>query len=310
MLDAVIQCPICEKSGYTPLVAQPEDYEYRISIARTFQIFQCTGCASRFLWPRPSIEELKSFYPKDYHAYYDEQGWIVGGLMSLRDKSRKEKYFTFTDHRPIRLFDVGCGNCRQFNTLRAGGGFQFSGVEINSDMVAIALDNGYDVLEGTLEEMNLDKIEHSFDIVTMYQLVEHVLKPNLLFSQALRLLKPGGVVIGQLPCLDSLEARFFGQYWAGYHFPRHLQHFTRKSISDCLARQGFDQIKVGTALHLQAALSLQNYIVGKLSPCNQLCHGKVGYYTYLLLAAAPFCCVEYVVGRGGMMNFFARSPKR
>lgn len=305
-----IQCPVCKSPENFRLNEQPMDFEYGVKAQREFAIHQCEKCSSRFVWPRPVHRELLSFYPGNYHAYNEDHGWFAGKLVALRDSSREKHYLELSDSRPLRIFDVGSGDCRHFDSLRASGMFEFGGIEINAVMVEKARSRGYDVHEGTLEEFDPAAYEESFDIVTMYQLVEHVLDPGAMLAKALRLLKPGGWVLGQLPCLDSIEANLFGKYWAGYHFPRHLQQFSRKGLEQCISGAGFADVKIKTALHLQAAISLQNWIVGNFPPRRELKFGKVPYYSALLLAVSPFCVAEYLLNRGGMMDFSASRPKR
>jgi SAM-dependent methyltransferase len=70
-----------------------------------------------------------------------------------------------------------------------------------------------------LETMPLDGHESRYDIVSMNHVLEHVIDPGLVLERALRLLRPGGWLVGQLPARTSWEARLFGRYWGGYHFP-------------------------------------------------------------------------------------------
>lgn len=299
-----MNCPICQSSDSYKVAEQPRDYEYDVDPGAEFHIRECAHCSSRFLWPRPDLTSLEGFYPDDYHAYHADHGFIAGVLTGLRSGMRRKFYLRSTASRPIRLFDVGSGDCRQFESLKSSGAFSFAGVELNSPMAANARARGYDIRNGDLETLDLTGLEGRFDIVTMYQLVEHTLSPSRLFGQAYRLLKPGGMVIGQLPRKDSWEAALFGRHWAGYHFPRHLQQITRKGMESLLAGQGFENISVTTALHLQAALSLQNFLVERFPP-RRLRFGKTAYYPLLLLMAAPYCLLEYACGKGGMMNFLA-----
>jgi len=177
-------------------------------------------------------------------------------------------------------------------------------------MVDAARNRGYQVALGTLEELDIEGMIGTFDIVTMYQLVEHVLEPALLLKKAHDLLRPGGIIHGQLPCMDSMERRIFGRYWAGYHYPRHLQMISKKGMRWLLETAGFVQSKVSTSLHLQAGISLQNVLVGKLKYRPELRYGKAPVYSLLLLAAAPFCVIEFLLGQGGMMSFEARKAGR
>lgn len=300
-----MNCPVCQAPDSRKLDEQPRDYEYEVDPGEEFHIRECLRCSSRFLWPRPSLTNLETFYPPDYHAYHADHGLIAGVLTGLRSRMRRDFYLRSTTSRPIRLFDVGSGDCRQFESLKSSDAFTFSGVELNTAMVENARARGYDIRCGDLENLDLTGLENSFDIVTMYQLVEHTLSPSRLFAQAFRLLKPGGMVIGQLPCKDSWEAALFKRHWAGYHFPRHLQQITKKGMESLLVDQGFERVSVSAALHLQAALSLQNVFVDRFPPQKRLHFGKTSFYPLLLLLVAPYCLVEYAFGKGGMMNFLA-----
>jgi len=303
-------CIICQQPHCAESAFQPADYEYRVLPIRPLRIYGCSSCGSQFIFPRPSVEEVISFYPDDYHAYHDDHGFVARILVKCRSAWRARQYMALIKERPIRLFDVGTGDCRHFDDLAERGSFQFGGVEIKPEMAARARARGYDVITGTLESLDVKAHEEEYHLVTMYQLAEHVPDPIMLFRKAWTLLKPGGYVLGQLPCKDSWERRLFGRYWAGYHYPRHLQMFTKKALAQLLKGSGFSSISLQSALHLQAGLSLQNVVVGKLEHRTRMIHGKVPYYSALLLAVAPFCLLEYSCGRAGMINFRARKPFR
>lgn len=301
-------CAVCGADSATPIDAQPLDYEYFVEPKRNLRILHCARCGCSFIHPRPSVDELLSFYPNDYHAYNEDHGALAAWLVALRARARAKKYFGLVRSRPVRLFDVGTGDCRHFSALSRHGQFEFSGVELNPDMVQMARARDYEVAQGTLEELDTSRCDGELDLVTMYQLVEHVCDPQLLLLKAASLLKPGGYVLGQLPCLDSLEQRVFGRYWAGFHYPRHLQMLNKQGLHGLLERAGFCDITIKPALHLQAGLSLQNLLVGRLGYHPAMSYGKTPIYSFLLLAAAPFCAFEYLCRQAGMMDFQARRP--
>jgi len=301
-------CVICGGSALHRLAQQPMDWEYDVEPSTPTHVYACEECGCHQLHPRPTIEDLVSFYPPHYHAYNDDHGGIAAPLVSLRSRMRAKALGKLTSSRPVRLFDVGTGDCRHFKDISRHLEVECFGCEINPKMVETAGENGYSVFQGSLEEMDISGLAGSMNVVTMYQLVEHVLDPRELLDKAWTLLKPGGYVLGQLPCMDSLEQRLFGRYWAGYHYPRHLQMITRKGMATLLEKAGFTSAKVNSALHLQAGLSLQNALVGGLGWRPRMHFGKVPGYSALLLLVAPFCLAEHALGRGGMMNFSARKP--
>lgn len=308
MDHGLAQCAICGGSDYYTIAGQPVDYEYFIEPKREFKVLHCRACGSEFVHPRPTVDEVVSFYPLDYHTYNDDHGIIAGPLVAMRSKVRARFIHKLIKTSPIYLFDVGTGDCRHFNDMSRYGDFEFAGVEIKAEMVEAAAKRGYRVELGSIEDLDTTPYENKFDIVTMFQLVEHALDPRLLFRKAFSILKPGGYIMGQLPNGDCIERLIFGRYWSGYHYPRHLQCLTPKALAELIYQSGFGDIEVKSALHLIAAQSAQNFLVGKLGYRPKITYGKTPIYSLLLLLVAPFCFFEHAIGKGGMMNFMAVKP--
>lgn len=300
-------CPVCTAGDTAPLRSDVADFEYGVATHRRFAFDRCRVCGSDFLVPRPTVEEIASFYPDDYHAYHDDHSGLARLLVRLRAKARAKYYAGLTPDGTGRLFDVGAGDCRHFDDLKPHCRLEFSGVEIKPEIAAQARARGYSVETGTLEAMDIAPHRGQYDIVSMNHVVEHVQEPRLMLQQAFALLKPGGVALGQLPARDSFEEALAGRYWGGYHFPRHLQCITyagmRRMLGDC----GFTDIEVRSAPHVQAALSLQNHLIAA-GWRPRMRHGKTPLYSGLILAVLPFETVAWLAGRGGVMNFVARRP--
>jgi SAM-dependent methyltransferase len=302
------RCAICGGSDHYTIDGQPRDYEYFIEPKRGFKVLHCRTCGSEFVHPRPTVDEAVSFYPLDYHPYNDDLGIIAGPLVAMRSTVRAQFINKLIKSRPIHLFDVGTGDCRHFNDMKKYGDYEFAGIEIKPEMVEAAARRGYRVELGSIEDLDTTPYENKFDMVTMFQLVEHALDPRLLFRKAFSILKPGGYIMGQLPNKDCIERMIFGRYWSGYHYPRHLQMLAPNALTDLICQSGFGDIEVRSALHLIAAQSVQNFLVGKLGYRPKMAYGKMPIYSLLLLLVAPFCLVEHAIGKGGMMNFMAMKP--
>jgi len=301
-------CPVC--GGAAAAVAQPSpiDYEYGVTSSTPYRYLRCGLCRSEYLDPRPTSAMLTGFYPPNYHAYNEDHGSVAGALVGLRARVRGRQYRKLFQSSPGRLFDVGAGDCRHFEDLRRYCEVEAAGVEINPAMAARARELGYAVETGTLEEFNTGPVAGTFDIVSMNHVLEHVVEPGVVLRKAWELLKPGGHVLGQLPCADSWERTLFGRQWAGYHFPRHLQAFSRGGLADALSRAGFERVRVTSAPHLQSALSVQNTLVS-VGYRGRLEYGKCRMYGLLLVAVAPWEALAYLAGRGGIMNLAARKPQ-
>lgn len=229
VLESVV-CPVCTGECPDGYRTDVEDFEYRVDSSAGYRVGHCPECESEFVSPRPSEAELVEFYPDNYHCYNEDHGRLARVLVNLRARVRGRQYRSMAPGADAALFDVGTGDCRHFDELRQFCDLTFAGIEIQPEMAQRARAKGYDVLEGTLETADISEHEGRYDIVSMNHVLEHVLDPEEVLRRCFRLLKPGGVLIGQLPTVDCWERRIFGRFWGGYHFPRHLQLFSREGL--------------------------------------------------------------------------------
>jgi SAM-dependent methyltransferase len=116
--------------------------------------------------------------------------------------------------------------------------WQVAGVELSDFASTYARETlGLDVQTGTLETTRFS--EGSFDVVTFWDVIEHVPNPLETLRRAYRLLRSDGLLVLRTPNLDSLDARVFGSYWIGYELPRHLYVFSRRTLERLLQKAGF-----------------------------------------------------------------------
>lgn len=285
----------------------PEDYEYGVTPSRPFAFARCLHCGSERLAPTPSEAELLSFYPSGYHAYNDDHGAVATLLVGIRARLRARAYAALVGGRPAALYDVGAGDCRHFTELLRYHPFSCAGIEINPHMAELGRARGFDVETGTLEHADLARHVGRYDIVSMNHVLEHVVDPVEVTRRAFDLLRPGGHLVGQLPTNSSWEARGFGRYWAGYHFPRHLHVFSRPGLTQLLRRAGFTDVRIRSTPHIQIPLSLQNALVGRGWDLR-LRFGRGRFFGPLLLASLPLEVLQAACGRSGVVDFQATRP--
>lgn len=299
-------CPVCGAGEGRPIPYRPDDFEYGVDIASWFRLQGCDACGSEYVLPRPTLDELAAMYPREYYAYGGEMGWLWRTLYERRCRQEAKRLLALMPRRPVRLFDVGAGDCRHFQAIAPLGAFQFAGVEMNAAMASAARRAGFDVAEGAFEEYNAGPRAGTADILTMNHLIEHVLDPGAMLDKARTILADGGVLYGRTPKLGSIGLRVFKRYWGGYHFPRHLHLFSASSLAALIQRHGFHDVEIREDLNLFPALSLQNFLVGHLKLGLALNGGHTRLWPLLVATTTPLSVLDFLLGRGDCMIFVAR----
>jgi len=152
--------------------------------------------------------------------------------------------------------DIGCGDgVFLFELQRLG--WAASGVEMDASAVQAARRQGLDARQATVEDLPFPP--GSFAIVRMWHVLEHVRDPRAALTNARRLLRPGGELILGVPNVSSLYRWCFGPRWSGWDLPRHLGHFSPRTLMRLLRETGFTVVSirsdsVGTGAGSLAAL--------------------------------------------------------
>ncbi len=302
-------CPLCKSQDISLRYPHLEDWEYRVAPSRKFGFAQCTTCSFWFMTPRPAEEEILSFYPSSYHAYESDRKGLTGYLVKIRQYLRRRYYLSLLPPGPQKaVFDVGCGDCRNFELFQKVEGIRLAGVEIHPDLADRGRQRGFEIYKGSADRFDETSLENQFDLVTMNHLLEHVADPMTVLWKTLRILKPGGVLAGELPCINSLEYSVFRSYWAGFHFPRHLQAFSQSTLKKALHEAGFDHVRILYPPHpVQWATSFQNALDRFVVrwPRHQ---AKGPFHTLFLMIGLGFSLFEKLFHISGIIGFEARKP--
>jgi SAM-dependent methyltransferase len=237
-------CPLCAGTNWDPLVEGPD--QGRGGKGLWFMVVQCHDCGLCFTNPRPSPRDIGSFYPVDYvpHRLADSQGedprwWQRLPLVRQRpDVLRK----ALSIHGQGRLLDFGCGSGSFLLRMRRQR-WTVTGLDASEQVVeGLRSRFGLHAFSGSLPHPALE--EASFDVITMWQSLEHVHQPLEVLQAAYQILAPGGKLIITAPNIDSLAFRWFGSAWSGLDLPRHLVHFTPKTLGQMLRSAGFSTSRV------------------------------------------------------------------
>jgi SAM-dependent methyltransferase len=234
-----VDCPLCSGPRRRILLEAPDLGPG--SSGLWFAVVRCADCGLCFTNPRPSPATIGQFYPDVYRPHRTPRP----GRPSRR-RGRKERQ-TLPWHGQGRLLDFGCGGGSYLQCMHSLG-WRVTGLDMSAPAVQrIRSFLGLHALVGTLPHPLLEP--GSFDVITLWHSLEHVHDPLTVLRAAHQLLAPGGRLLVAAPNIDSLPFRWFGPAWYALDVPRHLTHFTPRTLELMLQRAGFRTAPVRMVRH-------------------------------------------------------------
>jgi 2-polyprenyl-3-methyl-5-hydroxy-6-metoxy-1,4-benzoquinol methylase len=248
------KCPVCGKTELrNKLVVEDKSVS-----KESFAIQQCAACSFQFTNPRPDAAHIGRYYESEEYVSHNSgaggvinQAYKVARFFTMR---RKVALLNKQAPRKDQLLDYGCGTGHFLEAAKSSG-WKVSGLEPNPRAREEAsLRVGQPIGSDDLTALE----PGSFDAITLWHVLEHVHTLNETLQQLIKLLKPDGVLIIAVPNVDSLDAQHYRQDWAAYDVPRHLYHFSAKTMTQLLKKH-----KMGVREVLPMALDA--YYVSMLS---------------------------------------------
>lgn len=275
-----------------------------------YRLVQCRHCGLIYQNPRPTLEELAQHYPNDYQPY--QRGMVENDSLWRRldrghEMSRRCKRLMRYHSEPGHLLEVGCSTGLFLVAMRERG-WQVRGVELSPYAAEYARKTfNLDVATGSLEEVKLE--DHAFDVVALWDVLEHVIDPKSTLSEISRILKPGGLFVASLPNPASIEARVFGSHWVGWDRPRHLHLFTPAVIEHYLTDAGFEAPTIEsfsgrlgvTLMSVEFAAKARGIPEKRWRPLTRIAYGWP-----FRLATWPLYRLLGALNRSSIMTVFAR----
>ncbi len=212
---------------FDPLCGNQTDPAHLFEIDGT-HFWKCRRCGLVMLHPQPSDEELARIYSEEY---FDVTGRAVDpeGARQVKIASFRWNYQHLNGKvlQGGTVLDVGAGEGYAMEVAQEMG-LEPYGLELSADAV-----------KNLRKKFGDDRIFHTdiedfettrrFDVITMFDLIEHVRNPHEVIAKAARLLRPGGWLLLSTPDIGSLSARLMGKYWV--HLKReHLYYFDKKTM--------------------------------------------------------------------------------
>jgi 2-polyprenyl-3-methyl-5-hydroxy-6-metoxy-1,4-benzoquinol methylase len=201
--------------------------DYSVS-KETFDLYHDETLDMLITFPQPSLDNLGKYYEsEDYISHTDNQRSLFEKLYHfIKNIAIKNKLNLINSHQPNkgRILDIGAGT-GDFLSVAKKDGWQTIGVEPSTKAKSIAINKGVSFVELTTELEN-----NSFDVISMWHVLEHVPDLDKQIKELKRLLKPTGTLIIAVPNFKSFDAKYYGKFWAAFDVPIHFWHFSKTAI--------------------------------------------------------------------------------
>jgi 2-polyprenyl-3-methyl-5-hydroxy-6-metoxy-1,4-benzoquinol methylase len=235
-MEQLNHCPVCDSTVF-------EDYltvqDYTVSQEK-FKIVNCTTCNFKFTNPRPDENAIGEYYKAESYISHTNtsKGLISKIYQEVRKFTLKGKLNLINRLSPNKgkLLDVGCGTGMFLNVARENG-WKVNGIEPDEGARGIAeTTNQIKIKEEVLSSFQ----NETFDVITLWHVLEHVHRLNETAEWLKERLAKDGSVIIAIPNHESKDAEIYQAQWAAYDVPRHLYHFSQKTITALFANHGFE----------------------------------------------------------------------
>jgi len=200
-------------------------------------IVRCRRCGLVYANPRPGEGEVLTAYQEVADPLYLREK--MGRLLTFRRHVRTIHGIVGASGEGRRLLDVGCYTGLFLETAQERG-WDAVGLEPCRWAVEEGHRRGLAILEGTLGEASLPT--ESFDVLTFWDVAEHLFDPRATFAEAWRVLRPGGWIVIQTMNVESWPARLLGPHWP-WLMEMHLTYFSPRTLARLLEQVGLVPVR-------------------------------------------------------------------
>jgi 2-polyprenyl-3-methyl-5-hydroxy-6-metoxy-1,4-benzoquinol methylase len=270
MIDA---CTICGGTSFEVPVLGP--------------LARCRTCAYVFLPRTPDLPgQIEALYAGEYFTgaefgdYASQHPTFARNFRAYLDRMRR------AGATGGRLLEVGCAY--GFFLEQAQRSFDATGIDVNEPAIAAARALG---VRAEYAEFLSYPVETAFDVICLWDTIEHLLDPRAYLSRAHAGLRTGGWLFLTTGDIGSAMARLRGAGWRMIHPPSHLNYFSRATMTRLLESVGFDVLpirSVGThrdllnALHLLGLFSKRPLVRRTAGHLERLLAGRIPPLSFYL----------------------------
>lgn len=215
--------------------------DYSVS-KETFDLYHDEELDMLITNPQPSLDVLGKYYESaDYISHTDsKRSLFEKAYHFVKGIALKNKLNLINSLQPNKgkILDIGAGT-GEFLSVAQQDGWQTTGVEPSDKAKQIAINKGVSFVEAIAQ---LE--DRSFDVITMWHVLEHVPDLDHQIKELKRLLKPSGSLIIAVPNFKSFDAQHYEKFWAAYDVPIHFWHFSKIAIQKLFQKEQMELVKI------------------------------------------------------------------
>jgi 2-polyprenyl-3-methyl-5-hydroxy-6-metoxy-1,4-benzoquinol methylase len=224
MADIHKKCLLCNSPELRELKLYTKDF-----------LIKCNNCGFIFCSKIPSSEELENYYGR-YIRNNSISPITISRYNELLDKF--EKY-----RKTNNILDVGCGD-GYFLEVARNRGWNVFGTEYTNEAIGVCRSKKIEIFKGELNYSNFNGIE--FDVVTSFEVIEHINNPKEVIDNILKLLRIGGALYFTTPNFNSINRRLLKSDWLIIEYPEHLSYYTSSTMNKFLKSNKFSKVFLKT----------------------------------------------------------------
>ncbi len=317
--NRTIKCTSCGSEDVSVAISQCEDY-----LSKNIFSVACCGSCGLVFTVIPKGVDVGDFYGSGY--YNSESGKFWGLFESVfQFFHRRRAEYIERKFSPSKVLDVGCGQASMLAEL-ARRGVNVMGVESNAASDWLLRNQSFEVIKYSRFTDLIDKENFGVqDVVVLWHVIEHLESPNETLLMLKRIMSKHSFLLISCPNFDSLQAKIFRRFWFHLDVPRHVTHYSKKSLSAQLNRLGFFIHECSRGDIYQDLFGCWQSVANAFSlGCNNsiylLLQGSISFRfpslikLFAQLMSAPIWLpagfllflIEVVVGRPGTITVFAK----
>ena len=296
-----VNCTVCKKTENSffvvtnALMHEPNNECYVFNI--------CNNCETVFLINPVAPKKLDHYYTDNYLPYRGAAAWgkyrsFVINSQKIVDSNRVNLVLKNIKNNDISLnvLDVGCGNPSFLEILQQNSKVSCTGIDFSDSGWK---DKNYPNLE--LQKVSIEEFESKtqFDVITLWHYLEHDYNPNQTIEKLYDCLKQGGKLIIEVPDYKSITAKNQKSHWQGWHSPRHISLFTKKSFDHLFTK---DKWKITKHLRYGTLDAFTLWWLGKMEKKGIDWSGNMSNHFWKLVLlkviTAPFFAFEKLFPMG------------